>query len=112
MRQVYILILCTSAFVGTVLWFAFPGSSLMLMTLFVAFVLWFAWSILSPLFPKFATRLIVANYFAADGTGGWKGALLGLLVISSVLGLLGGLVFDPFLRWIDWIREKAPSRTE
>jgi len=32
--------------------------------------------------------------------GGWRSALLGFIGLFAIMGLLGGIVIDPFLRWV------------
>ena len=44
-------------------------------------------------------RLKLAIQFTYHTGGGWQGALLQLIGLFALLGLFGGIVFDPFLRW-------------
>lgn len=48
----------------------------------------------------FLTRLKLANQFVYRMSGGWKGMLVQFVLLLSLLGLLGGVAVDPFLRWI------------
>ena len=64
----------------------------------VAFGLWLLSLVLSRLFPAFATRVRIAHYIAVGEIGGWKGALLQLVLFISFFGLIGGLALDPILR--------------
>jgi hypothetical protein len=45
-------------------------------------------------------RLKLATQLTYHVGGGWRGALLQLIGLFAFLGLLGGIIIDPFLRWI------------
>ncbi len=74
--------------------------AVVLWLLLVAFGLWLLSAGLSRLFPAFATRVRIAHYIAVGEIGGWKGALLQLVLFLSLFGLLGGVAVDPILRWV------------
>jgi hypothetical protein len=50
--------------------------------------------------PTFVTRLKFASAAAFEQMGGLKGSLVYIVLMFLFLGLLAGVVFEPFLRWV------------